>query len=100
IKNTPTPDPTWFRSDVPAPLANLIGRMLMKDRPARLASARLVGAELESIQRTTRMVPAASQRTPVATLKAAAAPPTAPPSRIRVLIVDDHAVVRQGLRTF
>jgi DNA-binding NarL/FixJ family response regulator len=95
IKNQPTPDVTWHRSDLPPALVRLVRRMLMKDRAARIDSARLVGAELEAIQREIRLT-AAPARAPSPAASATAAP--AP--RIRVMIVDDHAVVRQGLRTF
>jgi DNA-binding NarL/FixJ family response regulator len=87
IQNQPVPEVTWYRKDAPAPLADLIHRMLMRDRPVRLASARSVGAELEALQRGARKPdrPSAPQRTT---------------PQIKVLLVDDHAVVRQGLRTF
>jgi DNA-binding NarL/FixJ family response regulator len=109
IKNQPVPEVTWFRKDVPAPLADLVRRMLMKDRPARIDSVRLVGAELEAIQHGTKLrLPASATPDPVVT--ATPPPPSSAPQRplsaqpptpvIRVLIVDDHAVVRQGLRTF
>jgi tetratricopeptide (TPR) repeat protein/predicted Ser/Thr protein kinase len=42
-------DVRTFRPDVPLALAVLIGRMLVKDRNGRIASARQVGAELEAI---------------------------------------------------
>jgi DNA-binding NarL/FixJ family response regulator/predicted Ser/Thr protein kinase len=87
IQTQPVPEVTWYRQDVPAPLADLIHRMLMRDRPVRLASARLVGAELEALQRG---APKSDRPT---------APRSATP-QIKVLLVDDHAVVRQGLRTF
>src|SRR5512136_160517 len=57
IQNQPVPEVTWYRKDAPAPLADLIRRMLMRDRPVRLASARLVGAELEAMQRGARVLP-------------------------------------------
>lgn len=87
IQNQPAPEVTWYRKNAPASLADLIRRMLMRDRPVRLASARLVGAELEALQRGSPQ----PDRSP-------AAPKPAP--QIKVLLVDDHAVVRQGLRTF
>jgi DNA-binding NarL/FixJ family response regulator/predicted Ser/Thr protein kinase len=90
IQTQPVPEVTWYRKDAPAPLADLIRRMLMRDRPARLASARLVGAELEALQRSTRVSFQPDRPT---------APPPATP-QIKILLVDDHAVVRQGLRTF
>ncbi|HTP07416.1 MAG TPA: protein kinase [Anaerolineae bacterium] len=90
IQNQPVPEAIWYRKDAPAPLADLIRWMLMRDRPVRLASARLVGAELEALQRGTRVSPQPDRPT---------APQPATP-KIKVLLVDDHAVVRQGLRTF
>jgi len=93
IQNQPVPEVTWYRQDAPATLADLIRRMLMRDRPVRLASARLVGAELEALQRGAR----AARVSPPPDRPIA--PSTATP-KIKVLLVDDHAVVRQGLRTF
>jgi DNA-binding NarL/FixJ family response regulator/predicted Ser/Thr protein kinase len=90
IQNQPVPEVTWYRKDTPAPLANLIQRMLLRDRPVRLASARLVGAELEALQRGAGAAPKPDRPS---------APQPALP-QIKVLLVDDHAVVRQGLRTF
>jgi DNA-binding NarL/FixJ family response regulator/predicted Ser/Thr protein kinase len=90
IQNRPVPEVTWYRKDAPAPLADLIRRMLMRDRPVRLASVRLVGVELEALQRSSRVSPQPD--------RSIAPPPAAP--KIKVLLVDDHAVVRQGLRTF
>jgi DNA-binding NarL/FixJ family response regulator/predicted Ser/Thr protein kinase len=87
IQNQPVPEVTWYRKDAPAPLADLIHRMLLRDRPVRLASARLAGAELEALQRGMHKPDRPT------------APPPATP-KIKVLLVDDHAVVRQGLRTF
>lgn len=83
VKTHPLPVIENLRGGMPPALANLIRRMLRKDNPARPESARQVGAELETIQKALR----GSQ--------ARAAPPL-----IRVLIADDHAVVRQGLRMF
>ena len=54
IKNNPLPILENTRSDLPAALANLIRRMLRKDNPARVESARQVGVELESIQKALR----------------------------------------------
>jgi DNA-binding NarL/FixJ family response regulator/predicted Ser/Thr protein kinase len=87
IQNQPVPEVTWYRKDAPAALSDLICRMLMRDRPVRLASARSAGAELEALQRGAHQPdrPSAPQRTT---------------PQIKVLLVDDHAVVRQGLRTF
>ena len=66
----------------------------MRDRPIRLASARLAGAELEALQRSARVSPPSD--------RAISPQPIAPPSspKIKVLLVNDHAVVRQGLRAF
>ena len=50
ILNASTPDITHIRSDVPPPLADLLQRMLTKDRDTRIASMRLVAAELEAIR--------------------------------------------------
>ncbi|MDX1991035.1 MAG: protein kinase [bacterium] len=46
----PTPDLEALRPDAPVALVDLIYRMLVKDREARIPSARLIGAELEAIQ--------------------------------------------------
>ncbi|CAG0935836.1 serine/threonine-protein kinase PknK [Thermoflexales bacterium] len=50
ILHSSTPDITQARSDVPPPLANLLQRMLAKDREQRPASMRQVAAELEAIR--------------------------------------------------
>jgi CheY-like chemotaxis protein/predicted Ser/Thr protein kinase len=93
IKNHPLPLLENLRSGIPPALANLIRRMLRKDNPARIDSMRHVGVELETTQR--------ELRTRSGLLKAGIEGPAAPnPPVIRVLIVDDHAVVRQGLRMF
>jgi DNA-binding NarL/FixJ family response regulator len=84
-----------LRSGIPPLLANLVRRMLRKDAPARVASVRQVGVELETIQKELRTSTTHSDQAATG----AAAPPARPP-KIRVLIVDDHAVVRQGLRMF
>ena len=95
VKNRPAPELNWFRDDVPPALVHLVRRMLVKDRPARIASARVVGVELEAIQRGAKpLVTALSVETPSSQSTAAK------PDRIRVLLADDHAIVRQGLRTF
>jgi len=49
IVSQPTPDLEELRPDVPPALADLIYRMLYKDRETRISSARLVGAEMELI---------------------------------------------------
>lgn len=50
ILNDPVPDLEPQRLDIPVALADLIYRMLEKDREFRISSMRLVGAELEAIQ--------------------------------------------------
>ncbi len=91
IKNQGLPDLARYREDLPPALVGLVRKMLKKDRAARISSARQVGAELEQIQHA----PAVQVVADAVESKAAE-----PPEKIRVLIVDDHAVVRQGLRTF
>ena len=49
ILTQPIPDPLALRPDVPDRLVDLVYRMLMKEREARIPSVRLVGAELETI---------------------------------------------------
>ncbi len=94
IRSQPLPPIENYRAEIPARLTDLVGRMLRKDGPTRPASARLVGAELEAIQKELKKGRGRSE--PAAGEPAAAARP----AKIRVLIVDDHAVVRQGLRMF
>lgn len=48
----PVPDLEATRSDAPTALIDLIYRMLLKDRNARIPSVRLIGAELEAIIRS------------------------------------------------
>ncbi|MGA9398717.1 MAG: protein kinase [Anaerolineaceae bacterium] len=93
IKNQPIPEWPLQREDIPASLADLISGMLRKDRPARIGSARQVGVELEKIQKWLQIPE--NLRTPLTKNEN-----RTHPDKIRVLIVDDHAVVRQGLRTF
>ena len=102
ILNQPVPSLAAYRRDVPPALADLISRMLAKSRGARIGSARQVGAELEAIRHGTAVpAPPAGPSAAKAPSRPAAPPPSpGPAGRIRVLIVDDHAVVRQGLRTF
>jgi DNA-binding SARP family transcriptional activator/pimeloyl-ACP methyl ester carboxylesterase/predicted ATPase len=50
ILEHPIPDLRQYRPDVPPALADLLGRMLTKVRAGRIASMRLVAAELESIR--------------------------------------------------
>lgn len=109
ILNQPVPRLAAYRAGVPPALEELVGRMLAKNRAVRIASMRQVAAELEAIKSE------AVKSTPAAGPARYAAPPPAAPERpaalaskgkgkpvnkIKVLIVDDHAVVRQGLRTF
>ncbi len=98
INHQPLPDPGWKREDLPPALVELLRKMLMKDRAARIPSARLVGAELETIQKKLKDggIRMDKRPTPIPT----PIPSPISPAKIRVLIVDDHAVVRQGLRTF
>jgi len=49
IMGSKLPDLEAIRPDVPVALADLIYRMLEKDRSARIPSVRLIGAELETI---------------------------------------------------
>jgi CheY-like chemotaxis protein len=95
IKNQPLPPMQNYRADIPAALTSLVERMLRKDNPARMDSARQVGVELEGIQKGLKSAAAHPHRSTADTT-----PPGARPAKIRVLIVDDHAVVRQGLRMF
>lgn len=90
IRNQPLPILENLRSGIPPALASLVRRMLRKDNPARVESVRQVGVELESIQKELRSTEK----------KAGDAAAAEVPSLIRVLIADDHAVVRQGLRMF
>lgn len=94
IKNQPLPIMENLRSGIPPALANLIRRMLRKDNPARIDSVRQVGVELESIQKAL----AASEVENDLSNSGSAA--VEPPRVIKVVIADDHAVVRQGLRMF
>ncbi|NTV36147.1 MAG: protein kinase [Anaerolineaceae bacterium] len=94
IKNQPLPILENLRSDLPASLANLVRRMLRKDNPARVDSVRQIGVELETIQKELETSKKSSKKNISETAN------TIPSPIIRVLIVDDHAVVRQGLRMF
>jgi len=119
ILNQPVPSLAAFRDDVPPPLDELLGRMLAKNRAARIPSMRLVGAELEAIMRgEERPAQAAVGRLATSpglerdlpsdqggrdAARASAQPKPEPAQvkdKIKVLLVDDHAIVRQGLRTF
>jgi tRNA A-37 threonylcarbamoyl transferase component Bud32 len=57
IVRQPLPDLRMFRPDVPPALAELIGRMLEKDRLQRIGSMRVIGAELEAIARRAEQWP-------------------------------------------
>jgi NarL family two-component system response regulator LiaR len=104
INNQPLPDPSRWRGDIPVALVELLKRMLLRDRPLRIASARQVGAELEKIQkemkRPMRPPSGPPDSRPSDPALAASAMPAPSSKKIRVLIADDHAVVRQGLCTF
>jgi NarL family two-component system response regulator LiaR len=104
INNQPLSDPSRWRVDAPAALVEMLKRMLMRDRPLRIASARQVGAELEMIQKGIKGLASLppSQPGPQQIDPSPVASDAQPLllKRIRVLIADDHAVVRQGLRTF
>jgi hypothetical protein len=66
IWHMPVPDITDIQSDVPPALADLLRRMLTKDRDERIASMRLVAAELEAIRtgRPLKHSPSAQVATP------------------------------------
>ena len=104
INNQPLPDPSRWRGDAPVALVELLKSMLMRDRVLRIASARRVGAELERIQKEIKKPAGLSfsqpdpQQPGPSPMAFDARPPVA--KKIRVLIADDHAIVRQGLRTF
>jgi NarL family two-component system response regulator LiaR len=107
ILNQPVPSLTGFRDDVPPPLDGLIGRMLAKNRGARVASMRQVGAELEAVMRGADRPPRPERDLPdegrEEVVRAQNEPQPEPAQsndKIKVLLVDDHAIVRQGLRTF
>jgi DNA-binding NarL/FixJ family response regulator len=93
IKNQPVPEWALNRPEIPNALSALVLHMLRKDRAARLGSARQVGVELENIINDLHSPEAIRTST-----KPTEGNP--PPGKISILIVDDHAVVRQGLRTF
>lgn len=92
IKNQPLPIIENLRHGVPPSLAGLIRRMLRKDNPARIDSVRQVGAELEIINKEMENQVTEPNGTP--------SPGEKPAPIISILIIDDHAVVRQGLRMF
>jgi DNA-binding NarL/FixJ family response regulator len=129
ITHQSAPPVTRFRPDVPPALVKLIHRMMARNILARVASMRQVGAELEAIIRgadvpawepeagdtgALRFVkppsyisagrphspPAQPQPLAGQVGQPEAAEAEQPKHKIGVLIVDDHATVRQGLRTF
>src|SRR5260370_15608936 len=51
ILTQPMPDLDALRADVPVALVDLVSRLLAKNRAERIPSARLVGAEMESLMR-------------------------------------------------
>ncbi len=57
ITTQPVPDVEALQPDAPVALADLVYRMLEKDREQRVPSARLVGAELEAIMQGTGAPP-------------------------------------------
>ena len=99
IKNQPLPPPENFRPDLPSPLADLLKAMLRKDPPARIPSARQVGAKLEAIWAELARGSARLDE-PVRPVAEKESLQSRMADKIRVLIVDDHVIVRQGLRTF
>ncbi len=123
ILNQPVPSLRGFRDDVPPTLDGLVGRMLAKNRGMRIPSMRQVGAELEAIVRGTdrppqmgvgprftkpTQIPDAGREDDVRASGLRRAQSSREPQpepaqsndKIKVLLVDDHAIVRQGLRTF
>jgi NarL family two-component system response regulator LiaR len=111
ILNQPVPSLAGFRDDLPPALDDLVDHMLAKNRGARVASMRLVGAELEAVMRGADRPPEVGVGPPFATPprferdrpgegRAPQPEPAQPDDKIKVLLVDDHAIVRQGLRTF
>jgi NarL family two-component system response regulator LiaR len=119
ILSQPTPSLAGYRDDVPPVLEELVGRMLAKNKGARISGMRRVGAELEAIKHSPDQPPqatasgfatppqrdqssagAAQEASPVELGASAAEGGQEEMDKIKVLIVDDHAIVRQGLRTF
>jgi DNA-binding NarL/FixJ family response regulator len=104
INNQPLPDPGRWRGDAPVALVELLKSMLMRDRSLRIASARQVGAQLERIQKEIKRPAGLSLSQPgsqqLGPSPVAFGAQSSVVKKIRVLIADDHAVVRQGLCTF
>jgi DNA-binding SARP family transcriptional activator/ABC-type branched-subunit amino acid transport system ATPase component len=84
IMTQPTPDLNQYRSDIPPPLADLIYRMLLKEREQRIPSVRLVGAELEAIMAKRPMTPTTPLAGPVG-------PPPACPYRGLLTFLEEDA---------
>jgi len=78
ILTQPIPDLAQFAPDVPDALADLVYRMLEKDRQQRIPSVRLVGAELEAILKG-REVPTPARLAPGETRFATPTPPADAP---------------------
>ena len=95
IKNESLPIIENLRSGIPESLVNLTRRMLRKDNSARVESARHLGVEFETIQKELRNTKKDSTNARNEGNKSLNETRV-----IRVLIADDHAVVRQGLRMF
>ena len=93
IVTQPTPDLNQYRSDIPPPLADVVYRMLLKDREQRLPSVRLVGAELEAIL-------ADRPLTPTSPLPAPAGPPPPCPYRGLFAFQEEDAPFFFGRETF
>ena len=95
IKNESLPIIENLRYGIPESLANLTRRMLRKDNSARVESARHLGVEFETIQKELRNTKKDSTNA-----RQEGSNSINETRVIRVLIADDHAVVRQGLRMF
>ncbi len=80
ILDQPVPSLTQFRDDVPPALDDLLHRMLAKNRGTRIASIRLVGAELEAIRKSLPASAAPSGSAP-SLAKGQSSPQLAPPPR-------------------
>ena len=93
IVTQPTPDLNQYRDDIPQPLADLVYRMLLKDREQRIPSVRLVGAELEAILAERPM-------TPTTPLPVPAGPPPPCPYRGLFAFQEEDAAFFFGRETF
>lgn len=93
ITTQPTPDLTPYRSDIPPALADLVYRMLVKERAQRIPSVRLVGAELEAIMADRPMAPSTPLPIP-------AGPPPANPYRGLFAFLEDDAPYFFGRESF